>query len=434
MAGRDAPTTTSSSLAQQFVAQLPATTDAAGVAATQQQQLPPHFGSKLAAQLFQSAEQSVPHALPDVPQLPRVGLELPKLPTPPSVQLPQFQMPDSLPSLPDSSSMLEGINSTLGSSAAAASSAADALAHLPQQTQQQLQLLLTQLQELNSSNSTLQPHFGSHALLAWLQAAADAVTSALQSAVGGLHVPAVDLANAGVRGIDISSGPAVLGSVSSSILGSVTDTLSSQGLAGVGASTKANVDALAASLQVLSASAAATLPAGVSSGLTQGAHTVQQQVSALAGSVQHLQGLLLTLSQTLQHLPETGAGGYSFATLCLVAAGTLAALAASVPPADAVAGGRGDQGAGVLLTHEYDPAAVEAYFKQRPVLVAQRSLQLGLEVAGFGLSLLGDLATNRLQVRKPNNRTTPQQQLSGVGQRSIEQRGVHTTRHFWGYA
>lgn len=52
-----------------------------------------------------------------------------------------------------------------------------------------------------------------------------------------------------------------------------------------------------------------------------------------------------------------------------------------------------------VLTHEYDPAAVEAYFKRRPVLVAQRSLQLALELSGFGLALLGDLATNKLEVR-----------------------------------
>jgi aarF domain-containing kinase len=123
----------------------------------------------------------------------------------------------------------------------------------------------------------------------------------------------------------------------------------------------------------------------------------------------------MQLGQTLQHLPETGAGGYSFATLCLVAAGALAAVAASVPPADAVAGGRDEAASSVrdVLTHEYDPAAVEAYFQRRPVLVAQRSLQLAVELAGFGINLLGDFATNRLQANEPGRAV----QLRGVIER-----------------
>lgn len=411
-----------SSTAQQLLAQLAATdgttsssSSSSAISSGVQQQLEPHFGSRLAAQFLQRAEQAVQQQvpsvrLPEVPQLPNTlpsqlpAVELPSFNAPtqlPSVQFPSVQLPQ-LPSFqapnlqfPDSSSALEGINSTISSSTAAASNAADALAHLPQQTQQELQLLLTQLQELNNSNSELGPHFGSHAVLSWLQAAAASLAGTLQSAAGSLHVP--DL---GARGIDISSGPAVLGSMSSSILGSVSNTLSTQGFAGVTASAKESVDALAASLQVLSASAAAALPADVSSGLSQGADAVQQQAAALTSSVQQLQGLLVQFGQILQHLPETGAGGYSFATLCLIAAGTLAAVAASVPPADAVAGGKDEGLRDVMLTHEYDPAAVEAYFRRRPVQVAQRSLQLAMELAGFGLSLLGDLATNRLQVRR----------------------------------
>lgn len=363
-----------------------------------QQQLEPHFGSRLAAQFLQRAEQAVQQQapsvhLPEVPQLPNTfptqlpSVELPQFAAPsmqmpqlPSVQFPDLQLPQG-----GGPSVLEGITSSINASS-------DALSQLPQQTQQQLQLLLAQLQELNSGNSTLQPHFGTQALLTWLQGAVDTLGSSLQSAADSLSFSTPTMP------IDITSTPAALGNMSSSILGGISATLSTQGFAGVGAAAKANMQALAASLQVLSASAAAQLPTDVSSSLSQGASTVQEQAAAVTSSAQQLQEILLQVAQTLQHLPETGAGGYSFPTLCLVAAGALAAVAASVPPADAVAGGKDDASARDL-THEYDPAAVEAYFKRRPVLVAQRSLQLAVEMAGFALNLLGDFATNRVQVR-----------------------------------
>jgi hypothetical protein len=334
------------------------------------------------------------------------------MPQLPQVQMPSLQVPDM--QLPDSSSLLNGLSSSLASSSAAASNAADALTNLPAQTQQQLQLLLTQLEQLNSNSSSIEPHFGMQALLSWLQAAAETLAAALQSTASSLAMP--DLGSSlGGRSIDFSGGPAVLGDVSSSILGNITSTLSSQGLAGVGAGAKAQIEALAASLQVLSASAAAALPDDVNSSLSQGAGAVQQQASALAAGVQQLQGVLLQLGQTLQHLPETGAGGYSFPTLCFVAAGALAAVAASVPPADAVAGGKDEAANSVrdVLTHEYDPAAVEAYFQRRPVVVAQRSLQLAVEVAGFGINLLGDFVTNRLQANEAGRAV----QLRGVIER-----------------
>jgi aarF domain-containing kinase len=307
-------------------------------------------------------------------------MQMPQLPQLPSVQFPDLQLPQG-----GGPSVLEGITSSISASS-------DALSQLPQQTQQQLQLLLAQLQELNIGNSTLQPHFGTQALLTWLQGAVDTLGSSLQSAADSLSFSTPTMP------IDITSTPVALGNMSSSILGGISATLSTQGFAGVGAAAKANMQALAASLQVLSASAAAQLPTDVSSSLSQGASTVQEQAAAVTSSAQQLQEILLQVAQTLQHLPETGAGGYSFPTLCLVAAGALAAAAASVPPADAVAGGKDDASARDL-THEYDPAAVEAYFKRRPVLVAQRSLQLAVEMAGFGLNLLGDFATNRVQVR-----------------------------------
>jgi len=383
--------------AKQLLAQLAATdaTTSNGL----QQQVEPHFGTRLAAQFFQRAEETAQQQLPSVhmPEVPAV--ELPQLTGPmqmPSVQLPQVQLPTvQMPNLqlPD---VLDGINTSISNSSAAAASTTDALAHLPERTQQQLQLLLTQLQELNSSNSSLEPHFGSRALLSWLQSAAEALASALQSGAGALSLP--DMTQFGSQGIDISNSPAVLGTVRNSILDSVSQTISMQGFTGVSSSAANNLAELTASLQALSASAAASLPSGISQSLAQGANLMQQQTSGVASGAQQLQAVVLQLIERLQQLPETGAGGYSFATLCLISAGALAAVAASVPPAGGAAGVSGDEAVRDVLTHEYDPAAVEAYFKRRPVLVAQRSLQLALEMTNFGIRLLGDLATNRLQV------------------------------------
>ena len=109
-------------------------------------------------------------------------------------------------------------------------------------------------------------------------------------------------------------------------------------------------------------------------------------------------------------------GGYSFPTLCLVAAGAVAAIAASVPPEDytATASGQSQTSADdatTLLSHEYDPEAVAAYFDSRPLLVAQRAAQLSAELSSFGVCLLGDYWGGNLQ---RNERGRAEQLRGGI--------------------
>lgn len=382
----------------------------------------PHFGTRLANQLLHGAQSAVqqagtavqqqmpasirqlPHVqlpniqLPDAPQLPSVQLpriadvqlphvqlpnvqlpEAPQLSLPrlqdvqlpelhaPNIQLPSVQLPAvELPtSIPDSQAVLQSI-------AAAATTAADDMTHLPSDIQQRLGLLQQQLLQLASTtdSSTLNPHFGTKAFTAWLQQVAQTLSSAVHAPV--LQLPAGSPADASLLQNSFSR------------LTSLPD------------ATAASIESIRASLQVLTAAAVNALPAGVSSVLTSGLHNMQEQsVSAVAG-LHQLQDSLLQLQLTLQQLPERGMGGYDLPTLCFIAAGVIAATAASVPAAGAVSGGEDD--ICDALTHEYDAAAVATYFRRRPVLVAQRSLQLSAEIANFGLALLGDMWTNRLQV------------------------------------
>jgi hypothetical protein len=353
-------------------------------AALQEQQ--PHFGSRLAQQVLdkvgagvRQGAESAPSQLPQLPAL-HSAPELPALP--------------ALPDL-DAGSLLQGMAGGVGARTAAAAGALQGLAHAPDALQQQLAGLAQQLQVLGGGGdggaaAPLGPHFGSQALLQWLQALRAALGASLQDTAASLGAsPAgLSLSSAAGDGFGVLAG---LTSSSSSILGS-------SGLAAgfSGASGASSLDALAASWQVLSSNVAGALPAGVT-GSMAGA---QAQAAALAGALAQVQGAVLQAAHALAQLPEHGQGGYDFPTLCFVAAGTLAATAASVPPASSSSDGGGADGGGAadVLTHDYDPAAVEAYFKRRPVLVAQRSLQLSVELARFGLSLLGDLATNRLQV------------------------------------
>lgn len=85
-------------------------------------------------------------------------------------------------------------------------------------------------------------------------------------------------------------------------------------------------------------------------------------------------------------------GGYSFATLAMVAAGAAAAIAASVPATREPEEPRD----GLKLSHEYDPDLVAAYFEARPLQVAQRAAQLAAEAASFGSLLALDLAAGTL--------------------------------------
>jgi aarF domain-containing kinase len=308
-------------------------------------------------------------------------------------------MPQLPSQLPDASGLLQSISS----STAAAGGAVQGLAHAPQDAVQQLQRAALQLQELGSSSSTLEPHFGSQAVLQALQELGAALSGTLQRVAATLSIEpgSANAAAAGDRLAAFSSSIAGGRSISSSISSSMG------GFAGAGATAQASLDALSASWQAVAASVSASLPTEVGSSL----EGVQQQAAALAASMQAVQGTLAQLAHTLQQLPETGQGGYSFATLCFVGAGALAAVAASAPSAGSVFDGSG--GASDTLTHDYDPAAAEAHFRRRPVLVAHRSLQLAAEMARFGLSLLGDVATNKLQV----NEVARAEQLRGAIER-----------------
>jgi hypothetical protein len=390
------------------------------------QQLEPHFGSKFAAQLLDKAA-SVSPAVPDVKlpssvQLPSVQLSdirLPSAPQLPNVQLPNMpnvQLPNmsdvkfpevhmpsvqlravpQLPAvqLPDGQALLQGLQET----ASSATTAAEGLTHLPADLQQRLGLLEAQLQQLAAGNGTYEPHFGTRAVMSWLQEVVAALSSAVHAS------PMLQPLSASAAGLPASmssshqlllhgSGGSSFGSSSSSILG---------GFGGVGDPTAA-LQAMSAALKAVAASAAASMPAELSNTLSASAGALAEQSAAASAALQQLQGSLAQAESALQQLPEQGLGGYDFPTLCLVAAGAIAAIAASVPAADASAA-FGDEGTPQddVLTHDYDAQAVARYFKRRPVVVAQRAAQLAAEMSGFGLPLLGDLWTGRLQVRTCN--------------------------------
>jgi uncharacterized phage infection (PIP) family protein YhgE len=385
------------------------------------QQLKPHFGSKLAAQLLEKAKAATPSVpdvqLPSSVQLPNVQLpavQMPNLPNLPDVhipaapQLPSVQLPNlsnmqlpEMPSvqmpavpqlpavqLPEGQALLQGLQEAAGSAGAAA----DSLAHLPADLQQRLGLLEAQLQQLAAGNATLEPHFGTQAVLAWLQEAMAALSSVVQGSpmLQPLSASAAGLpaAASGSHQLLLHGGTSSFGS-SSSIIG---------GFGGVG-DPAAALQAVSAAWRAVAASAAASMPAEMSSTLSASAAALAEQSASAAAALQQLQGSLAHAEEVLQQLPEQGMGGYDFPTLCLVAAGAVAAIAASVPAADASAA-FGDEGTlqDDVLTHDYDAAAVARYFKRRPVMVAQRAAQLAAEMTSFGLPLLGDLWTGRLQV------------------------------------
>eukprot|EP00878_Enallax_costatus_P013271 GHUV01013874.1.p1 GENE.GHUV01013874.1~~GHUV01013874.1.p1 ORF type:complete len:1255 (+),score=498.10 GHUV01013874.1:389-4153(+) len=378
---------------------------------TQLENQQPHFGSRLAGQLLHQLESAVQQAgsavqqqlpiaiqqvpniqMPDV-QLPEVHFpatsHLPAVPQLPSLQLPdlsnvqllQLQLPElpapavQLPTVQLPTSLLDG-QALLQSFTSAAGTAADEIAQLPINVQQQLDLLQQQLLQLaaTADSSGLEPHFGTRALTAWLQ-------DALQTLSFLVHMPVLQMPAAGTLASHL-------------LFGGGGDT----GLASLAGESAATVESIRASLQVLSAAAYNSLPSDVSSMLTQTLTSMQGQSASAITGLQQLQISLLQLQQTIEQLPQRGIGGYDLATICLVAAGAVAATAASVPPTEAVAGG--DDDIRDVLTHEYDAAAVAAYFRRRPVLVAQRSLQLAGEMANFGVALLGDYWTNRLQANE----------------------------------
>jgi hypothetical protein len=384
------------------------------------QQLEPHFGSKFAAQLLEKAASVTPSVpdvqlpssvqlpsvqLPAVPRLPDV--HLPSAPQLPSVQLPNLsnmQLPEvhmpsvqlpavpQLPAvqLPEGQAILQGLQDAAGSAGAAA----DSLTHLPADLQQRLGLLEAQLQQLAAGNGTFEPHFGTRALMAWLQEVLAALSGVVQGSpmLQPLSASAAGLpaAASGSHQLLLHGGVGTGSSFSSSSIvggfGSVGDPA-------------AALQAVSAAWKAVAASAAASMPAELSSTLSVGAGALAEQSASSAAALQQLQGSLAHAEQLLQQLPEQGMGGYDFPTLCFVAAGAVAAIAASVPAADASAA-FGDEGTPQddVLSHDYDAQAVARYFKRRPVMVAQRAAQLAAEMTSFGLPLLGDLWTGRLQV------------------------------------
>lgn len=362
---------------------------------------PPHFGTRLGGQLLLQVESAVQQAgltmqqqLPaGVPQLPTVHLpqvRLPAAPQLPSVHLPtlsnfqlsQLHMPElhapamqfpaiQMPSVPLPTSLADG-QALLQSVTSGAGAAAEEAARSLSSVQQQLDLLQQRLLHLavSADSSSLDPHFGTKALTNWLQ-------DGLQRLSSVLHMPVLHMPSAGT--------PA-----SRLMFGGNGDS----GLVSLAGAASASVESIRASLQVLIAATYNSLPSDVRSAWTASLTSMREY--SLSLDLQQLQTALLQLQQALAQLPQHGIGGYDLLTVCLVAAGAVAATAASVPSETAVAGGKDDMHD--VLTHEYDAEAVAAYFRRRPVLVAQRSLQLAGELLKFGMVLLGDYWTNRLLV------------------------------------
>eukprot|EP00879_Flechtneria_rotunda_P002659 GHRR01002863.1.p1 GENE.GHRR01002863.1~~GHRR01002863.1.p1 ORF type:complete len:1118 (+),score=442.23 GHRR01002863.1:702-4055(+) len=300
------------------------------------------------------------------------------------MHLPAVQFPASLPSSP------AAVQAAVG----ALSGAADAIAHLPSSIQQQMQLLQLQLQQpITTSNSTFEPHFGTKMLTALLQQVLHSFQDVLDASTAQLSAAA-------------AASPINPASVSSSAI-AVNDAVT------------AYFRTVLAFWQVLAAAAVHALPPGVNQTLSESWDTLQQQTTiatavlqqqsiAATASLHQVHEHLVHMQLVLQQLPQRGFAGHSFLELSVVVAGTLVAIAASVPPEGAVSGGEDiirDE-----LTHEYNDAEVAAYFTRRPVLVAQRSLHIAAELTAFGASLFSDALSNKLQINQ--------------AQRAVQLRGV----------
>ncbi|KAF8071031.1 aarF domain-containing protein kinase [Scenedesmus sp. PABB004] len=302
--------------------------------------LQPHFGARAAGELLDAARAAAggvaPPALPQLPALPHVDLPAaPQLPALPRVELPAAPQLPALPRVELPGSLAEG-EALLAGAAAAAGDAFGGLAALPGEAQQRLALAAAQLQAL--AEGAAGAGLASGAEPHWGTRAAAAWLQELAAALG-----------AALQGA-----------------------------------------AAALSLQLPAAAAA------LGAALAAAAGGLQAQADAAGAGAAGLQAQLVALAAAAAALPESGAGGYDFATLAALAAAVLAAVAASVPAEGALPTGDARDG----LSHEYDPDAVAAYFAARPVQVAARAAQLAAEVAGFGAALAADAATGRLQVRR----------------------------------
>lgn len=243
---------------------------------------------------------------------------------------------------------LTNLSGTLPQSTADGGQSFTALPTLLQQQMLQLQL---QLADVSTGAHTLEPHFGTRAVLSWLQQLVDGI-----------------VATAGAAPV-ISQLP------------------------GFGANTSA--EQLSASWQMLQNVVSQAVQ---SDAMTNSLSTVlpPDMAARLAAGYADLAASLLQLQDSFKQLPQSGMGGYDFATLCLVAAGMFAAVAGSVPPVGyegAVAVSDKDK-----LSHDYSPAAAASYFQRRPLAVASRASQVAVELAKFGLALLTDVWSGKVKV------------------------------------
>ncbi|GLC71027.1 hypothetical protein PLESTF_001062300 [Pleodorina starrii] len=184
---------------------------------------------------------------------------------------------------------------------------------------------------------------------------------------------------------------------------SLTSALSElRGVAGVMTLPPALGAAGSSSLQQLGATVSA-LAAGLTSLVARGGEAAAEAPDALMAS----------LAQLYQQVQDNGGlGGHSVTTVALATALTLLAVAASTPE-DGYEGPESPHDASDVLSHEYDPELVAAYFSRRPLAVMRRSAQVAAEAASFGAALLVDVWTGRLEA----NEQRRAEQLRGVVER-----------------
>lgn len=302
--------------------------------------------------------------LPDF-QLPTVQLPTVQLPNPPDLKFPEVHLPTHLPHPSNLSASLQS----------GAASAAEAAGQLPNTLAAQLAIL----QELllsdpgaATSNLGLEPHFGTHAAQQLLQQLA----TALGAAAAGASPGSAALSLAPI--LALPTGATAAAAAPDGRLAALPD-------------------ALTAAWHSAGDQIASLLPPGAVAGAAAAAAAASAQPSAgwagAGAATEQLRAAALTL-------PEASIGGIDFPTVCLVAAGAAAAIAASVPASDyeasAASGGGGASDLDPPLSHEYDADAVAAYFARRPVAVAARAAQLAGEAGALGFALLGDMVTGRL--------------------------------------
>lgn len=173
------------------------------------------------------------------------------------------------------------------------------------------------------------------------------------------------------------------------------DTLTDQ-RAAAGSNVQQGLAALSAQLKRVALAAQEAAAAGTSLQLEPPA------ASAASGQGSNSAASSADLGSQLAQLASTQYAGYSLQTLALVSAGVAALIALSVPRRrddDDQAGSGGGSGggsrgsAGDVLPTKWDAAAVDAFYRRRPALVARRVLEVAAEALSYGAALLADMAT-----------------------------------------